>query len=342
MTSKKKPSSDTLHSLVEETLNTLNALDLDTIPDSVKKELINHLNALTHAVNLASAQVEEEIKMMEAAINQTDGCKNVLPLKTRAYEKIMVLQGMNDLKKLAAELCKTASAKQKTSNVFLPNIFLVNEPGAGTTTFIRLLAKLLDELGLFQFRGVFHSMEFTLHDETDYDHLHTRLQTAAGFSNSFRGVVALDIASYKGNIEMLTRITKKLKENCLLVFCVRTDTPKLRDFFYAATSGAPFEIMTCLTPNDQEMTAYMVEQLGKFGCQTTDSARALMCSYIASLRESSGFHGFTTVASAAWVVAHYCGSPSEIGPEQFQAFLDSEYSFERRLELHSPVKIGFR
>ena len=72
-----------------------------------------------------------------------------------AYEDIMALRGYEEFKALAQRLNQLAESRKSLSGtrIPVPNFLFVEAPGAGVTTQLRLLTRLLMERRLMRFMG---------------------------------------------------------------------------------------------------------------------------------------------------------------------------------------------
>ena len=112
----------------------------------------------------------------------------------KACETIMNLRGYDEFKALAKRLCQLAQRRRELSGVRapLPNFLFVEAPGAGVTTQLKLLTRLLMELKLMRFAGERRFFEWTLDRDAfekggSFDRLLQETAAMAGFYSQFRG-----------------------------------------------------------------------------------------------------------------------------------------------------------
>ena len=106
-------------------------------------------------------------------------------MRNEAYEDIMSLRGFDEFKALAGRLSQLAANRRSLpeANIRVPNFLFVEAPGAGVTTQIRLLTRLLQETRLMRFTGEKRFFEWVLGEDA--------FEPGGGFDRLLRQVNAL-------------------------------------------------------------------------------------------------------------------------------------------------------
>jgi len=270
--------------------------------------------------------------------------------------EIRALHGMQAFKALADKLLALAAAREAGADVRLPGYLFVDAPGAGTSTRLRLLARLLEETGLWRFSGERTAFEWMLdakafEPEGGFDRLLEEIACMAGFRGRFCGVIGLDVDCWvsradRKEFSRLLELVRAARGDILFVFIVRERRgEEMADFVRRLSWVTPLEVVRSPLPARREMARCMAGFLFARGIETrADAALEQTVEALSSLR---GFHGLCTLELAAEEAAYRlrCADAAprmRVRGEDVARALSGEGGLLQRLALRSPARrMGF-
>lgn len=222
------------------------------------------------------------------------------------YNAIQELWGMEEFKAFADKLLLTAENAEKQQIVYppLPNLIFATNPGVGVTKHLHLLTGLLKGKKLMRFSGELDFFEETFSEpEADFERLLKSIKGAAGFYESFRGVVGLDFSGLFKEAKSFKDL-QKLKEyidyqygRILFVFVIPLEAEQrlVDEFIYQFTSYSPIELIHMPFPETKDVLAFIRDRLGEKNFVTTEAADELLTRAVDDLRKDRSFEGFQTL-----------------------------------------------
>ena len=225
-----------------------------------------------------------------------------------AYEEIMALRGYEGFKKLAGRLRHLAEIRDHMAGtrIRVPNFLFVEAPGAGVTTQLKLLTRLLMEEKLTPFMGEKRFFEWALDENAfetggSFDRLLMARDAAAGFYGQFRGVIGIELGTWTWRTEDL-RIRRLLDfasdvyGQIVLVFITEEqDARELEALEKALNQATPLEVMRCPLPGPGDMAQYLLDFLWERGFAATREAQAAVEAFMPDLMATEDFEGLKTM-----------------------------------------------
>ena len=255
-----------------------------------------------------------------------------------AYAEIMDLRGFEEFKDLAKRLCQLSESRRtlQGTHVRVPNFLFAEAPGAGVTTQIRLLTRLLMEQRLIRFMGEKRCFEWVLDEHAfeqggSFDRLLMEVNAAAGFYSQFRGVIGIELDRWvkRADDPKLTRLTDFVSDmfgQIVFVFVVEKQADdKLAALHRVLSAATPVMLVHCPLPGAREMAAYLTDFLSQRGFGATQEAVAAMEGFMPELMRTRGFDGLQTVSNLAdEIVFRACTGLSPAGEFSGQALVRPE------------------
>ena len=229
-----------------------------------------------------------------------------------AYEKILSLRGMDDFKTLARRL-KTMSdnrRKLKLNSIRLPHFLFAEDGGSGVTTHLHLFARLLDELGLFDFRGEEKVIEQVFNDSLDP--LLQAVSESSGFNRSFRGIVGVEIEENDIRSDSFSKLIEFAEDeqgaDIIFVFIAKMKNGKVPEELVRLLSLS-FSLEVLLFPklSQGDLTYYLVKFVERRGFHMTNKAIKYITEIMPTFEALEGFDGLQSLDNMAdAIVYHIC------------------------------------
>ena len=240
----------------------------------------------------------------------------------KAYEDIMNLRGYEDFKALAKRLCQLAQSRRDLSGVQapVPNFLFVEDPGAGVTTQLKLLTRLLMEQKLIRFMGERRYFEWALDDDAfekggSFDRLLQETDAAAGFYSQFRGVIGIELGEWSSwprhpGFRRLLDFAADMYRRVTFVFVTEErDAEKLARLHRVLNEATPIEMIRCPLPKAEDMTQYLLDFLWERGFAAAEKTEAAIAEFMPELMKTEDFDGMQTMSILAdEIVFHACSS----------------------------------
>ena len=239
-----------------------------------------------------------------------------------AYEDIMALRGYEEFKALAQRLNQLAESRKSLSGtrIPVPNFLFVEAPGAGVTTQLRLLTRLLMERRLMRFMGEKRFFEWALDGDAfdrggSFDRLLAETNAAAGFYSQFRGVIGVELGEWSAwprhpAFRRMLDFAADMYGQILFVFVTEEeDEDKLAELQRTLNEAMPIERVRCPLPPAHDMAQYLMDFLWERGFATAKDAEALIESFMPKLMATESFDGMQTMSILAdEIVFRACSS----------------------------------
>ena len=240
----------------------------------------------------------------------------------KAYEAIMNLRGYEELKALAKRLLKLAENRKSLSGtqIRVPNFLFVEDPGAGVTTQLKLLTRLLMELKLMRFIGERRFFEWALDGDAfekggSFDRLLQETAAMAGFYSQFRGVIGVELGEWSSwpqhpGFRRLLDFAADMYGRITFVFVTEErDEEKLARLHRALNEATSIEMVRCPLPKAEDMTQYLLDFLWDRGFAAAPEAEAAIAEFMPALMKTEGFDGMQTMSILAdEIVFQACSS----------------------------------
>ncbi len=230
----------------------------------------------------------------------------------KAYEDIMNLRGYEEFKALARRLCRLAENRRNFSEarIWVPNMLFVEDPGAGVTTQLKLLTRLLMELKLVSFMGEKRFFEWALDDDAfekggSFDRLLLETSAAAGFYSQFCGVIGIELGGWSSwpeypGFRRLLDFAADMDKRITFVFVTEERDPEmLARLHRILNEAASIEMIRCPLPRAEDMTQYLLEFLRDRGFAAAPDAEAAIGAFMPALMKTEGFDGMQTMSILA-------------------------------------------
>ena len=229
-------------------------------------------------------------------------------MSVTAFEEIMNLRGYEEFKALAERLRTLGENRRHLTDasIRVPNFLFAEAPGAGVTTQIKLLTRLIAEQKLLCFMGERHSFEWALDHEAfeeggSFDRLLMEVDAAAGFYSYFSGVVGIELDGWADRpedrrLDRLKAFVADTYGQIVFVFVTeKMDSQSLERLECALNAPAPIDVVRCPLPSPADMAEYLIDFLGRRGFSVNDEARAAIAGFMPELMETVGFDGMQTM-----------------------------------------------
>lgn len=222
-----------------------------------------------------------------------------------SFNKIMALEGMDELKAFAGKLLQLRENRKNHNQLpaTLPNLILAADPGCGTSLHIRMLTQLLEETELLPFMGEEKSFEWAItRKEDSFDYLLRRIHVAAGFYGQFCGVVGLDLSDilderWPASAIRLMEYVDAQQGNILFVFVIplKTNERLIDRLKIGFASRTPIELISTPFPKSDFADSYIKKALAKRGIDMDQAAQDSIRTAIEKMTKSPAFDGYQSM-----------------------------------------------
>lgn len=248
-----------------------------------------------------------------------------------AYEDIMALRGYGEFKALAERLRQLGENSRTLpgAQIRVTNFLFAEAPGAGVTTQLRLLTRLLAEQKLVRFMGEKRFFEWALDGEAfdrggSFDRLLMETNAAAGFYSQFRGVVGIELGEWSvwprhpAFRRMLDFVADMYGQIVFAFVTEEQDEGRLTELHRALNEATPIELVRCPLPSPHDMALYLLDFLRARGFAASSEAQSDIAAFMPSLMKTEGFDGMQTMSILAdEIVFRACSSAR--GPKMVPA-----------------------
>lgn len=227
------------------------------------------------------------------------------------YYKIMALKGADGLKSIVRKW-ENLSNNIKHSSAgnlnILPDMLWFSNRGINKTEILRLLSEYLsDEGNIMTLSGDVKFIEFYLgcnkaenNEFSELKRFIQTLKTAAGFRDSFKGIVYIDITEWVNDFDnkRFTAFLEYLATNTndwLLILNIDADIKDTNDIEALLSSYLRIEKITLKIPETRHLVEDACEIIESFNFSVDDSGKSVLEKSINKLRKHQNFDGFKTV-----------------------------------------------
>ncbi len=251
--------------------------------------------------------------------------------------------------------------KQKKNGIpiILPDIFLISKSGWGKTHCLKLLAEYLSQRpNLMDFYGDVKCFEFLLNycqpDEyfSEIQRLMAEIDNAAGFRNTYRGIICIDIDEWRGHCEEkhFLNFMEYLADNSddwLVVLSVSDENDEeIEQIETIISAFLRIEQIVIEAPQNDELMKYVRELLSAYGLSLSTDAEDALSESIETVRGGKYFDGYKTVKMICRDIAYlaYANGKTDaiLDLSNIKAFAkDSEYIQRMIFKIEKVKKIGF-
>jgi hypothetical protein len=271
-----------------------------------------------------------------------------------AYDKIMKVKGMEEMKLLASRMKLAAENRDRLGldAVPLPDFLFAEAPGSGITTHLHLFAELLEELNLMSFQGEKKVVEQVLDDR--FQPILDTVRDAAGFHNEFRGVVGVEIRDHSSSgaaseeLQRLIDFARDKQEEILFVFICRLENDAAPRWLVKKLSLAlPLEVIHFPSLTVEELVYYTEGFLRRQGFELSEEAARYLADVMPKLQAVDGFDGLRSIDTMVSLLIYQACATRKmeirvITQEMIETLLEGGYM--NQLSVLSPKvtrKIGF-
>lgn len=277
------------------------------------------------------------------------------------YEEIINLKPAKDFVRVLQKWDKLSDNLKTANNVplILPDLFWVSKSGVGKTHLLKLLSEYLySKKNLFDFCGNVKYFEFMLDycppekKFTEIERMINEVSIAAGFRNTYRGIVSVDIDEWLGHCEEKHFISflEYLSSNSndwLIVFNVMADkTTETKKLESVLSMFFRIEKSNLLLPETEEFLQFIINRLNSYNLILDESAKSLLLKTIEKLRENKYFDGYKTLVMLCQDIVYEFYSKNEmnnnvISDYHLEEFApDSKYIARATWKVENKRKIG--
>lgn len=277
------------------------------------------------------------------------------------YEEIINLKPAKDFVRVLQKWDKLSDNLTTANNVplILPDLFWVSKSGVGKTHLLKLLSEYLySKKNLFDFCGNVKYFEFMLDycppekKFTEIERMINEVSIAAGFRNTYRGIVSVDIDEWLGHCEEKHFISflEYLSSNSndwLIVFNVMADkTTETKKLESVLSMFFRIEKSNLLLPETEEFLQFIINRLNSYNLILDESAKSLLLKTIEKLRENKYFDGYKTLVMLCQDIVYEFYSKNEmnnnvISDYHLEEFApDSKYIARATWKVENKRKIG--
>lgn len=227
------------------------------------------------------------------------------------YEQIMALKEADEIKPVVERwriLSENIKSRPTDSPIVLPDMLWVAKSGVGKTHLLRLLSGYLTEQrNLMEFFGDVPFFEFLVSyckpDEpfSELNRLIDEVDNAAGFRNTFKGIVHIDINEWlehfteKHFISLMEYLAANSDQWLVVLSVSADDAGKIHNLYAFLSMYLRIEKVTLSLPKTADLFEYIQRQLSGYGLELSEDARALLHETIEKLRKNKYFDGFKTI-----------------------------------------------
>lgn len=277
------------------------------------------------------------------------------------YNEIMRLFGVEDFKCIIKKwdvLSDNMATVPGRPKIVLPDLLWVMNSGVGRTNLLNHLAEYLYSKGnLMDFSGNVKFFEFVLNQQSatvavnEIQRFMDSVTKAAGFRNSFRGIVCVDVDEWVDSYEekLFTSFLELLashSEEWLIVLSISEVEGKNCDNFISYISAyLRIETLRIEMPKAEDLLIYLKNKLALHGLSLNESSCEKMMISIEQLKLNEGFDGFKSLDMLAqdMVYEHFCVQDSKKGeiPDSIIDKFDADSKYVTRLVCKKKPTIGF-
>ena len=239
-----------------------------------------------------------------------------------AYDDIIALRGYDEFKELAKRLKQLGENRRNLSGVQIrmTNFLFAEAPGAGVTTQLRLLTRLLAEQKLTPFMGEKRFFEWILNENAferggSFDRLLAETDAAAGFYSRFCGVVGLELDTWSKKprhpgFRRLLDFVEDMYGQIVFVFVTEEQNEdRLTELHQVLNEATPVELVHCPLPSADDMAQYLLDFLWARGFAATQEAKSEIEAFMPRLIQIDRFDGMQTMSILAdEIVFRVCSS----------------------------------
>lgn len=277
------------------------------------------------------------------------------------YNEIMGLFGVEEFKGIIKKwdvLSENMATVMGRPKIVLPDLLWIMNSGVGRTNLLNHLAEYLYSKGnLMDFSGNVKFFEFVLNQETnvatvnEIQRFMDSVTKAAGFRNSFRGIVCVDVDEWVDSCEdkLFTSFLELLashSEEWMIVLSISEDKGKNCENFISHISAyLRIETLRIEMPKAEDLLAYLKGKLALHGLSLNESACEKMKLSIEKLKSNESFDGFKSLDMLAQdiVYEHFCVQDSKKGeiPDDIIDKFDVDSKYVTRMACKQKPTIGF-
>ncbi len=242
----------------------------------------------------------------------------------------------------------------------LPDLFWVARSGVGKTHLLNLLSEYLYEAGtLMDFQGNEKYLEFMLDyyspDQSfpEIARLIDAIGAAAGYRNSYKGILSVDIEEWLGHCEekhflSFLEFLSSNSSDWLIIFNVSGEQEsEIKHLESILTMYFRLEKSILTLPDSHDLLAFVQDRLAVYGVELAPCACDLIYSVIEQLQDNKYFDGYKTLIILCQDIIYEIYSNAEIavgqpiGADSLRRFAkDSKYIQRVTWKAENKSRIG--